>query len=232
MQKNLPRLAASAFALALVTACSPSDVTGPSLRKEIQITAVRDPILFVHGWNSSAAAWNTMVAMFKADGYTDNELITWSYNTAQSNVTTAQLIRTKVDSILAATGAAHVDIVTHSMGTLSARYYIRNLKGGSKVDAIVSLGGPNHGTNTALACPQTSCLEMRPNSSFLRKLNQKDETWGTPRYLTWWTPCDQVIIPQQSTILSGATNTQTACMSHSQLHEDQTVYTQVRDLLG
>jgi hypothetical protein len=30
-------------------------------------------------------------------------------------------------------------------------------------------------------------------------------------------------------LLAGATNTQTACISHSQLHEDAGVYRQVRD---
>jgi triacylglycerol lipase len=114
------------------------------------------------------------------------------------------------------------------MGTLSARYYIRNLGGDGKVDALVSLGGANHGTNTAAFCFDTSCLEMRPNSSFLAALNATDETWGTPRYATWWSPCDEVIQPQTSTILTGATNTQTACMQHSQLHENATVYSQVK----
>ncbi len=74
------------------------------------------------------------------------------------------------------------------MGALSARYYTKNLGGSSKVDALISLGGANHGTNTAFFCAQTSCIEMRPNSSFLNALNKKDETPGTPRYATWWSP--------------------------------------------
>ena len=86
----------------------------------------------------------------------------WSYDFRQSNATTAALIQQKVDSILLATGATQVDIITHSMGTLSARYYIRNLGGDGKVDALVSLGGANHGTTTASFCPDASCIEMRP----------------------------------------------------------------------
>ena len=70
---------------------------------------------------------------------------------------------------------------------------------------------------------------MRPNSAFLNALNQDDETWGSPRYATWWSNCDEVINPQSSVLLVGATNTQTACISHSQLHEDAGVYQQVRD---
>ena len=90
---------------------------------------------------------------------TDAELVNWSYNFNQSNATTASLISKKVDSILKATGATHVDIITHSMGSLSARYYVRNLGGDGKVDALVSLGGTNHGTTTARAAAVIASCE-------------------------------------------------------------------------
>jgi triacylglycerol lipase len=70
---------------------------------------------------------------------------------------------------------------------------------------------------------------MYPGSGFLAALNEADETWGAPRYATWWSSCDEVINPQTSTVLDGATNTRTACMSHSMLKEDAGVYAQVRD---
>jgi triacylglycerol lipase len=195
-------------------------------------TPTHNPILFVHGWNASSSTWTTMVSRFRNDGWTDAQLVNWSYDFHQSNATTAALIQQKVDSMLLATGATKVDIVTHSMGTLSARYYVRNLGGDGKVDALVSLGGANHGTTTASLCADVSCVEMRPSSTFLTNLNSVDETWGTPRYAVWWTPCDEVINPHSSPLLNGATNTQTVCMSHSQLHEDLGVYRQVRDMIN
>ena len=195
-------------------------------------TPTHNPILFVHGYNGNSGTWTTMVNRFKADGWTDAELVNWSYNFRQSNATTAAQIQQKVDSILNATGATKVDIITHSMGPLSARYYTRNLGGDAKVDALVSLGGANHGTTIASFCFDTSCVEMRPNSAFLTNLNSVDETWGAPRYATWWSNCDEVINPRSSALLSGATNTQTACISHSALHEDAGVYQQVRDMVN
>jgi triacylglycerol lipase len=217
-----------ASALVSLAACSSDTLTGPEPRSTI-LVATRNPVLFVHGWNSSGAAWFTMINRFKADGYTDQELFNMSYYSAQSNAITAQELSRKVDSILTVTGAAKVDIITHSMGALSTRYYIKNLGGGTKVDDFVSLGGPNHGTNTAFFCAQTACVEMRPNSSFLNALNKKDETPGRViSYGTWWSPCDEVINPQKSTILSGAVNSQTVCIRHSDLHEDANVYAQVK----
>jgi triacylglycerol lipase len=196
------------------------------------VAQARDPILFVHGWNSSASTWNAVVGRFAADGWTSAELNTWSYNTAQSNATTAQQLATKVNSVLAATGAARLDLISHSMGGLSTRYYVKNLGGGPKVDEFVSLAGPNHGTGTANLCFwNTSCFEMRPGSSFLNALNSGDETPSTPRYGTWWSPCDEVINPDTSTILSGAANTQTSCLSHSGVKDSASVYAQVREFV-
>jgi triacylglycerol lipase len=190
-----------------------------------------NPVLFVHGYNSSGSYWNTMAGNFKADGWPAAYLDQWSYDWHQSNATTAKQLATEVDRLLAATGASQVDIVTHSMGGLSSRYYAKNLGGDGKTDAWVSLGGPNHGTDTANACLDASCVEMRIGSNFLNTLNSGDETPGTARYSTWWSPCDTVINPDSSVALSGARNTQTGCLSHGGLVSDATVYGQVRDFV-
>ena len=196
------------------------------------VAQARDPIVFVHGWSSSGSTWNTMVSRFSADGWTASELNAWSYNTSQSNATTASQLSTKVNQVLSANpGATKVDLISHSMGGLSTRYYVKNLGGGAKVDDFVSLAGPNHGTSTAYFCFQTSCTQMRPGSSFLSSLNSGDETPGAPRYGTWWSPCDEVINPDTSTVLSGATNTQTGCLSHSGVKDSSTVYPGVREFV-
>jgi triacylglycerol lipase len=205
----------------------PSAVAPPAAQ-----ALTHDPILFVHGWNSNSSTWNTMISRFSADGWAANELYNWQYNYKQSNATTAAQIQTKVNDILATTGATKVDIVTHSMGGLSSRYYSKNLGGSANIDEWVSLGGPNHGTDTANFCFDTSCKEMRIGSTFLASLNATDETPGTPNYRTWMSTCDSVINPDSSVALSGATNTQTACLSHGDLHEDATVYAQVRDFVA
>lgn len=193
-----------------------------------QAATAHQPVLFVHGYNSNASTWNDMLARFRAVGYTDDELFAISYNSNQSNVTTAQVLQTKVDEIRAQTGWARIDVVTHSMGGLSSRYYLRNLGGQAFVDAWVSLAGPNHGTKTAKFCLATSCKEMRPRSSFLSQLNSGDETPGAVvRYRTWWSPCDTTINPDSSVSLVGATNTKTACLGHSDLLSDATVFAQV-----
>src|SRR6185312_717803 len=110
------------------------------------------PILFVHGWSESSSLWTTMIGRFEKDGWGKAELTNWTYNTSQSNATTAKEVATKVSEIKTKTGATKVDLITHSMGALSTRYYIKNLGGESTIESWVSLGGPNHGTTTANFC--------------------------------------------------------------------------------
>ncbi len=191
-----------------------------------------DPILFVHGFSGSASNWNTMVERFEKDGWPKSYLRAYSYNTSQSNKTDAeQNVKPEVENLLKATGASKVDIVAHSMGSLNTRWYIKFLGGESKVDDWVSLGGPNHGTESANFCFSTSCTEMRIGSKFLSELNAGDETPGAVNYGTWWSPCDEFINPDSSVPLTGATNTETACISHLSLLTDATVYAQVREFV-
>lgn len=98
------------------------------------------------------------------------------------------------------------------------------------MDEWVSIAGPNHGTSWAYGCFFTSPRnQMIPGSSFLNQLNSGDETPGSVRYGTWWSPCDELINPDTSTVLSGATNTQTSCLSHSGIKDNATTYAQERD---
>jgi triacylglycerol lipase len=191
-----------------------------------------DPILFVHGWNGSASNWSTMISRFEKDGYPKSYLSAYTYNSSTSNKTLAETeVKSHVESLLKTTGASKVDIIAHSMGSLNTRWYIKFDGGESKVDDWVSLGGPNHGTEAANICFGVSCEEMRIGSKFLSELNAGDETPGLVNYGTWWSPCDEFINPDESVILSGATNTKTACMSHLSLVSDETVYKQVREFV-
>ena len=192
-----------------------------------------DPILFVHGWSRTASDWNTMKANFEKDGWPKKYLRAYSYNTSTSNKTTAETtVKSEVEALKKETGAAKVDIIAHSMGSLNTRWYIKFVAGGeANVDDWVSLGGPNHGTEFANLCFSTACIEMRVGSKFLGELNAGDETPGAVNYGTWWSPCDEIINPDSSVPLSGATNTQTACISHQSLTTDATVYSQVREFV-
>ncbi|QNP74013.1 alpha/beta fold hydrolase [Streptomyces roseirectus] len=228
MQRPMRRVAAA------VSAVFASLLLSLSLSVPSAHAAARNPIVFVHGLSSDSSSWNDWIADFKADGYTAAELHSWSYSWSQSNVTTAQQLATEVRNVLARTGASKVDIVTHSMGALSARYYLKNLGGTAYVDDFVSTAGVNHGTTTAGLCAwlYTSCAEMNTGSAFLTALNSGDETPGSVSYASYWSNCDDALTPDTTAILSGATNVEVGCVSHNEMNNDHGVYQQVRDFVA
>ncbi|MFJ9645503.1 esterase/lipase family protein [Streptomyces sp. NPDC004244] len=225
-------VAALTLVLAVYPAPSAAARTAPGADAAAVAAAAPDPVVFVHGWNSDGSTWATMAGRFRTDGWPAGRLFQWSYPTGQSNATTAAGLAAEIDRVLAATGAAKVDLVTHSMGSLSSRHYLKSLAGAAKVDAWVSLAGPNHGTNTAYLCGGASCADMRPGSPFLTALNTGDETPGATRYATWRSPCDLVVSPESTVVLTGAVNHVTPCLRHTAFPTDKAVYEQVRAHIG
>jgi triacylglycerol lipase len=179
--------------------------------------ATRNPVIFVHGLSGSASNFGPMINGFKKDGYGSGELFAWSYNWTQSNKTSAAGLRDKVDAVLRQTGASKVDIVSHSMGALPTRWYLKFLGGTAKVDDYVSIGAPHHGTNLSPLCSWllTSCKEMVYGSDMLTALNSGDETPGSVDYTALWSVCDELINPDTSAKLSGARNVNIGCVEHA-----------------
>ncbi|MFC4562551.1 esterase/lipase family protein [Nocardiopsis mangrovi] len=210
-------LAAAATALSLAPAAAAQ-------------AAAPDPVVFVHGFAGKGSQWSAMRNDLQDNGYPADRLHVFTYNSAQSNATTAGELAGFVDDVRSATGAAKVDIVTHSMGGLPSRWYIRFLGGTDTVDDWVSIGGPNNGTRVAGLCSIAlpACREMEQGSSFLSELNAGDPTPGGVAYTTFRSPCDIVISPVSSTVLDGATNNRTGCLEHISMMSDRGVIDGVR----
>ncbi|CCK31717.1 secreted lipase [Streptomyces davaonensis JCM 4913] len=224
MRRIATAVATAAASLLLTLAVSPTPAQA----------ATHNPVVFVHGLSSSSSSWDDWIADFKADGYTSSELYAFSYDWSQSNATTARQLATYINTVRTQTGAAKVDLVVHSMGALGSRYYLKNLSGTTYVDDFVSTAGTNHGTTTAGWCSwlYTSCAEMYTGSSFLTSLNSGDETPGSVSYASYWSNCDDALTPDTTAILSGATNVEVGCISHTDMNNDYGVYEQVRDFIA
>jgi triacylglycerol lipase len=196
------------------------------------VAVAHDPVLLVHGFNSSGASWHAMTTYLRARGYRADEIDAMSYDSDASNIATAHQIAREVAALRARTGASRIDVVSHSMGAISSRYYLERLGGAAHVDAWVSLAGVNEGTVWAYGCyPIASCREMVPSSSMLHGLNDAFHPTGSTRYAAWWSPCDEAIIPRGNAELTGAQNVETACLGHSELKTDPTVLAQVGHFL-
>ncbi|MEU6237624.1 triacylglycerol lipase [Kitasatospora sp. NPDC047058] len=134
-----------------------------------------NPVIFVHGRNADPGVWSGMIDSFRAGGYPADRLFAWGYDSSQSTdeVLSARLAA-YVDGVLQRTGAARVDLVAHSLGSLPTRWYVKFGGGAAKVGHWVSLAGPNHGTTVAWLCAlrDQGCRDMTPGSYVLSRLNR------------------------------------------------------------
>lgn len=183
MRRLLTRLGAAAAAAALAFTLGPPAAQAAPADQP-------DPVVFVHGFVGKGSQWSSMRQDFLDNGYPADRLHVFTYDWTQSNRSTAEQLHDYITGVRVRTGATQVDVVTHSMGGLSSRWYIRYLGGADVVDDWVSIGGPNNGTRVAGFCSTllTSCREMKRGSGFLGELNDGDPTPPGVTYTTFRSP--------------------------------------------
>jgi triacylglycerol lipase len=194
--------------------------TAQAAKPTTPTVATADPVIFVHGYTGSTSSFNTMKQWLISEGWAESQLFAIQYsNTTGSSIQNANELSSFVNQVLKKTKAQKVDIIAHSMGGLSTRYYIKNLDGASKVNDVITLGSPHHGTNSAyFGLFTVGAQEMLPGSTFLTNLNSGDETKGADvQYTSIYSSSDEIISPYTSSILAGANNVQVSGVSHSGL---------------
>ncbi|MFG2635841.1 esterase/lipase family protein [Streptomyces sp. NPDC048362] len=130
----------------------------------------------------------------------------------------AEQLSTYVDQVLAATGAAKVDLVGHSQGGMMPRYYLRFLGGAAKVNALVGIAPDNHGATLSgftkllpyfpgaedlIKAGTPGLADQIPGSEFLTKLNAGGDTVPGVHYTVLATQYDEVATPWRSQYLNG-----------------------------
>ncbi|MFX0052958.1 MAG: alpha/beta fold hydrolase [Candidatus Hermodarchaeota archaeon] len=201
----------------------------------------QNPILFLHGWTKGAGDWKYFIRWFEADGWPKSFLYAdWFDNpkaaTCQDNIDNANKIKQWVDEILAETGAEKIDLVGHSMGGISSRYYIKFLDGIDKVDDYVSLGSPHHNFN--MEDLNLNEGDETPGGILNDTIGERASLYsgysyngthipGNISYTSIYSPSDGVVSPLSSP-LDGAKNITVEDLTHDQLYADMYVYTLVR----
>jgi triacylglycerol esterase/lipase EstA (alpha/beta hydrolase family) len=186
------------------------------------------PVVLVHGtFADMSNSWQAISPLLKNNGYCVFALNYGDYNGSgaigvygvDDIPTSAGELNAFVDKVLAATGAAEVDLVGHSQGGMMPRYYLKYLGGAAEVRALVGLSPSNHGTTldglfilsnffpganqfTGALCP--ACEQQRVDSAFITNLNAGGETVPGVEYTVIQTRYDQVVTPYTSAFLSGS----------------------------
>lgn len=120
-----------------------------------------NPVVLVHGLSGNKSTnWQTYAPLLANEGYCvfsltygQQTVIPTPYDQVFGGFgpmeESAAQLSVFVDQVLDSTGAAKIDIVGHSEGTLVPNYYAKFLGGGPKIDKYVAIAPLWHGTNLA-----------------------------------------------------------------------------------
>jgi triacylglycerol esterase/lipase EstA (alpha/beta hydrolase family) len=190
------------------------------------------PVLLVHGYGCNSGYWDALVPLLDAarishagvdlapvggdiDGY-------------------APQLQRAAEALCAATGAAQVMVVAHSMGGLVARAWMR-AHGSGRVARLVTLGTPHNGSALARFGPGVNAGQMRRSGAgpgaWLGALAANETPATRARIVSLYTHHDNIVSPQTSSVLPGARNIDFGGIGHVRLGSDARVLAQVLALL-
>jgi hypothetical protein len=193
----------------------------PALRRDPR----RPALLLIAGFMCNRAAWRPLL---------DSGVLR-EFNVATVDLEPifgdideyAEVVHQAVERLRAATGAARVLLVGHSMGGLAARVYLRKF-GDAHVARVLTLGSPHRGTILGRLGYGRNARQMATGSRFLRQLEHDDHgRW--PRFTTVATRDDNLVIPRSSPLLPGSRQTALDGVGHLALIEDPRAWQVIAD---
>ena len=162
--------------------------------------------MLVHGiLGQQKLYWNLLKRRLVAQGFQVHEVTLPALGMGDLR-SSATAIGTRLDQILHEHELDQVDVLAHSAGGLSTRWFVQHYDHDHMVRRIVTMGSPHEGTRSAGLLPGRGLIpQVRPGSAFLRELNE-DPTPGPTQYTAVWTHLDGVILPATSARLPTANN--------------------------
>lgn len=124
------------------------------------------PVVLVHGYGAEPSVFDAVRAHLEEVGYPADHLLAVDLEPADgSNADAATgAVAAAVEEVLARTGAGpdgRVDVVAHSMGALSSRWYATVLRP-ERVRTLITVGGANHGTDALCGEPTAGSRDLCP----------------------------------------------------------------------
>lgn len=206
MHKHLARGVAVAIAATVATAACERGPGRDGEPEGPERPPAEVPVVLVHGLGGMPATLAELEARVRAEGRTPvNVALPERGNVAIDESVAA------VAAAVDATGAEEVDLVGHSLGGVVARAYA--VANRDRARRVVTLASPHHGAAladfAAARAPgqcTAACRQLRPSSTYLRRLNDGDETPDGVTWVTLRTAEDTTVTPVDSAELDGAVN--------------------------
>jgi triacylglycerol esterase/lipase EstA (alpha/beta hydrolase family) len=181
----------------------------------------RLPVILVHGVMVNDGVWFTMRRYLARRDV--GAVYTINYGPPYGDIERfAEQLGAKIESVCAATGAARVLLVCHSMGGLVARTYLRQ-RGPARIERIITIGTPHHGSVFARGLIGRCLAQMRPGNAWLAELNRDEAKPSAVPITSIWSRHDSLVAPQASAELACAENIAVVGVGHNALLNDPRV---------
>jgi pimeloyl-ACP methyl ester carboxylesterase len=153
-------------------------------------------VLLVHGLVDNRSVFSVMHRSLRRRGFT--HVCTWNYSPLLTDIARgAADLGAHIESICEQTGHDRVHVVGHSLGGLISRYYVQRRGGDRRVESLVTLGTPHHGSVWAHVVPTPLIRQLRPGSPVLRELDEPAPDCRTP-ITAVYSDLDQMVVPTSS----------------------------------
>lgn len=159
-----------------------------------------EPVLLVHGTGTSGhEQWDWNYGILLRETGHDVCVVTYPDRGLGDQQISAEYIARAIQRIHAESGRK-VDMVGHSQGASMPRWAVKWWPSVQEaLDDFVLLAGPVHGTSVAGGALPTgqppAFFQFSPSSSFVRVLNEGDETPGDVDYTSIYTRYDELVQP-------------------------------------
>jgi triacylglycerol lipase len=164
----------------------------PSRHRPLRAKQIRT-LVFVHGLGATRSSFFPLEAYLRLCGHTRQ--LSFNYRTRGTSIEEAAItLKRCIDHEVR---GGRIDLIGHSLGGLVARTYVQALGGARRVDRLVTLGTPHHGTHAAAYVPTRLGFELRPNSALLQRLDALPPPDGV-RCLSVAAGRDLMILPAEN----------------------------------
>lgn len=177
------------------------------------------PVLLIHGWGCNSGYWHPLSKKLMQANISHHAIdLEPVFADIDSYV---PMVDRAVEAVCRETGCDKIVIVAHSMGGLVTRAYLR-VHGDARIARVITLGTPHRGTGLANFGIGLNCRQMGWNgnakygrpSEWLIQLDKSEDQAVRPLFASLNSHHDNIVAPQSSACLAGASNVEFRGIGH------------------
>lgn len=186
------------------------------------------PVVLLHGWSLNRASMALLAARLRRDGRA-----TYSVNYPSMGRDMSAKARFVADRLreIAAWSTGPVDVLAHSLGGVVLRAAAADEGMEAVIGNVVTLGSPHRGSALTLLWGGAGLAALRPESSFLAALGEKDHLVEHANVTAIASSIDSIVFPAELAYYPGALNVTVENIGHHRLLHSARVYELVRENL-